>query len=78
MPIYSFENTTTGEVFDEIMKMDAREDYLSANPHMKQVITKAPSIGDPHRMGIIKTPDSFNSLMKNIHKNSPGSKIQTR
>jgi len=78
MPIYTFENTETGEQIDKIMKMDAREDYLSANPHMKQIITKAPALGDPHRMGVIKTPDSFNSLMKNIHKNSPGSKIQTR
>lgn len=78
MPIYSFKNKETGEVHDELMKMDDRESYLSNNPLMKQIITGAPSIGDPHRMGIIKTPDSFNSLLKNIHKNSPGSKIQTR
>ena len=78
MPIYTFEDIETGEQVDKIMKMDDREAYLSSNPNMKQVITKAPSLGDPHRMGIIKTPDSFNSLMKNIHKNNPGSKIQTR
>tara|TARA_B100000497_G_C7658740_1_gene396627 strand:- start:131 stop:367 length:237 start_codon:yes stop_codon:yes gene_type:complete len=78
MPIYTFENTETGEHFEEIMKMDDREKYLSDNPHIRQTITKAPALGDPHRMGVIKTPDSFNSLMKNIHKNSPGSKIQTR
>ena len=78
MPIYSFENTTTGEVFDEIVKMDDREAYLSANPNLRQIITKAPALGDPARLGITKTPDSFNSLLKNIHKNSPGSKMQTR
>ena len=78
MPIYTFENIETGDQFDEIMKMDERETYLSSNPQLKQIITKAPSLGDPHRMGIIKTPDSFNSLLKNIHKNSPGSKIETR
>ena len=78
MPIYTFQNIETGEQIEKIMKMNDREVYLSANPLMKQIITKAPSIGDPHRMGIIKTPDSFNSLMKNIHKNNPGSKIQTR
>ncbi len=78
MPIYTFENIETGEQFDEIMKMDERETYLSSNPQLKQIITKAPSLGDPHRLGIVKTPDSFNSLLKNIHKNSPGSKIETR
>jgi len=78
MPIYSFENTTTGEVFDEIMKMDDREEYLSKNPNLRQIITKAPALGDSARLGITKTPDSFNSLLKNIHKNSPGSKMQTR
>jgi hypothetical protein len=78
MPIYTFEYSETGENFEKIMKMDEREVYLSTNPHIRQTITKAPALGDPHRMGVIKTPDSFNSLMKNIHKNSPGSKIQTR
>jgi len=78
MPIYSFENITTGEVFDEIMKMDDREEYLSKNPNLRQIITKAPALGDSARLGITKTPDSFNSLLKNIHKNSPGSKMQTR
>jgi hypothetical protein len=78
MPIYSFENSTTGEVFDKIMKMDERAAYLSTNPNLRQVITKAPALGDAARLGIIKTPDSFNSLLKNIHKNNPGSKMQTR
>jgi NADPH-dependent curcumin reductase CurA len=78
MPLYTFENTETGEHFEKQMKIAEREDYLSANPHIRQTITKAPSMGDPHRMGVIRTPDSFNSLMKNIHKNNLGSKIQTR
>ena len=78
MPIYSFKNKKTGEVHDALLKMDDRESYLSDNPDLKQIITKAPSMGDSVRLGITKTPDSFNSLLKNIHKNSPGSKIQTR
>lgn len=78
MPIYSFENKKTGEVHDALLKMNDRESYLSDNPDLKQIITKAPALGDPARLGITKTPDSFNSLLKNIHKNSPGSKIQTR
>ena len=82
MPIYTFRNEETGEVIESHMKISEREDFLKENPNMKQIITTAPSIGDPHRMGISKTPDSFNSLLKHIKKgNSKGltqSTIRTR
>ncbi len=82
MPMYSFHDTETDEQYDMLMKIADREAYLKKNPHIKQIITKAPSIGDPHRMGIVKTPDSFNSLLKHIKKgNSKGitdSTIKTR
>ncbi len=80
--MYSFHDTKTDEQYDMLMKIADREAYLKKNPHIKQIITKAPSIGDPHRMGIVKTPDSFNSLLKHIKKgNSKGitdSTIKTR
>lgn len=80
--MYSFHDTHTDEQYDMLMKIADREAYLKKNPHIKQIITKAPSIGDPHRMGIVKTPDSFNSLLKHIKKgNSKGitdSTIKTR
>ena len=82
MPMYSFHDTKTDEKYDMLMKIADRETYLKKNPHIKQIITGAPSIGDPHRMGIVKTPDSFNSLLKHIKKgNSKGitdSTIKTR
>ena len=40
MPIYTFENTKTGENFEKIMKMDEREVYLSANPHIDKRLPK--------------------------------------
>jgi hypothetical protein len=80
--MYSFHDTKTDEIYDMLMKIADRETYLKKNPHIKQIITKAPSIGDPHRMGVVKTPDSFNSLLKHIKKgNSKGitkSTIKTR
>ena len=80
--MYSFHDTKTDEIYDMLMKIADRETYLKKNPHIKQIITKAPSIGDPHRMGVVKTPDSFNSLPKHIKKgNSKGitkSTIKTR
>jgi hypothetical protein len=82
MPMYSFHDTKTDEQYDMLMKIADREAYLKKNPHIKQIITKAPSIGDAHRLGVVKTPDSFNSLLKHIKKgNSKGitkSTIKTR
>ena len=82
MPFYTFEDTNTGEITEISMKISERDQYVIDNPHMKQLITGAPSIGDPHRMGVVRTPDSFNSLLKHIKKgNSKGitkSTIQTR
>lgn len=82
MPKYTFENTETGEQFEEWMKIAELDEYKASNPHLKQVITGAPSLGDSMRLGIRKTDDSFNSLLKHIKKgNSKGtteSTIQTR
>mgnify|MGYP001033134080 CR=1 FL=1 len=82
MPFYTFRNEDTGEVQELQMKISELDDFKAANPNMKQLITGAPSIGDPHRMGVSKTPDSFNSLLKHIKKgNSKGitqSTINTR
>ena len=82
MPNYTFENTETGEVTEIHMKISERDQYVKDNPHMKQIITGAPAIGDPARLGIRKTDGEFNSLLKHIKKgNSKGitdSTIQTR
>ena len=39
MPTYDFENTETGEVFEEMMTMSAREQYLKDNPHIRQLVS---------------------------------------
>ena len=39
MPIYTFENTKTGEVFDDMMTIADKESYLKKNKHIKQMLT---------------------------------------
>ena len=39
MPIYTFENTKTGEVFDDMMSIADKESYLKKNKHIKQMLT---------------------------------------
>ena len=77
MPIYTFQNEETGEVLESHMKISEREVFLKENPHMKQLITTAPSVGDSYRMGVSKTPDSFNSLLKHIKKGNDRGRIKS-
>lgn len=76
MPVYSMKNTETEEVYDIILKMSDREPYLAANPHIVQVFTVAPSIGDSVRLGKRKPDMGFREVLQKatVHK---GHKINT-
>ena len=39
MPIYTFENTKTKEVYDEMMSIAEKEEFLEKNKHIKQLLT---------------------------------------
>ena len=39
MPIYTFENTKTGKVYDDMMSIAEKEDFLEKNKHIKQKLT---------------------------------------
>ena len=77
MPIYQYKNEETGEVSDKFMSISDMEQFEIDNPHMKKMIQPV-AFGDSMRMGVRKTDDSFNDLMKNIKKNNAGSTIKTR
>lgn len=77
MPLYTFRNEETDEVTEMMMKISELDDFKAANPHLKQLITGAPSIGDPARLGVTKTPDSFNSLLKHIKKGNDRGRIKS-
>jgi len=82
MPNYTFRNKETGETFDKFMKISEFVEFRDAHPELETVIKGAPSIGDPMRLGVKRTDQEFNSLLKHIKKgNSKGktdSTIQTR
>ncbi len=39
MPIYTFENKKTGEVYDDMMTISEMESFLKKNKHIKQKLT---------------------------------------
>ena len=40
MPIYSFKNTKTGKVYDDMMSIAEKEVYLKKNKHIQQMVTQ--------------------------------------
>ena len=46
MPTYTFKNKDTGEVFDKIMKIAEKPEYLENNPHIEKVLTAPHFVGD--------------------------------
>lgn len=74
MPIYTYENTNTGEQFDILMKLSEKEGYEKANPHLRSKITGAPGIvggtGDRTR------PDNgFKEVLSKISEANPYSAL---
>ena len=39
MPIYTFENIKTGKVYDDMMSIAEKEEFLEKNKHIKQCLT---------------------------------------
>ena len=41
MPIYEFQDKVTGEVTTKLLKISEREQFLTQNPNLEQIHTKA-------------------------------------
>ncbi len=66
MPTYCFRNNETGEVHEEIMKMDDREKYLKDHPELTQVLEMPQIVSGTD--GLRKPDDSFRDILRNIDK----------
>lgn len=77
MPIYSFQNIDTGEVFDKMIKLADRESYLEENPNLKQIITGSAPLIDSARLGRAKPDQGFRDLLTSMKQNKSytGNKI---
>ncbi len=80
MPIYSFENKKTNKEYDLEMKIAEVEPYLKANPDVQQIFTKMPGFASSWNLSgtsgkAVDRKKGFNEVLKKIHKNTPGSKL---
>lgn len=77
MPTYDFRNKETGEVFEKMMKIADKEQYLIDNPHIEQTIVTAPAMCDPTRIGVAKKDTGFKEVLQKIHSRAVGSVLNT-
>ena len=75
MPTYDFRNKETGEVFERIMKIADKEQYLLDNPHLEQALLSAPAFTGDHI--IVKKDSGFKEVLQKIHEKTPGSQLNT-
>lgn len=73
MPTYDFRNKETGEVFERIMKIAEKEQYLLENPNIEQTIVSAPAFTGDHV--VLKKDSGFKEVLQKIHEKTPGSQL---
>lgn len=77
MPTYSFRDKNTGEVFDKVMRMAEREEFLTQNPNLESIITGAPAFTGDHISAVKKHDTGFKEVLQRIHEKTPGSQLNT-
>lgn len=74
MPLYDFKNTETGEVFEKMMSISSKEEYMKENPHIESVLGMNAMI-DPFRLGLVRPDQGFKEVLQRIHEKTAGSTL---
>ena len=75
MPIYTFENTKTGKVFDDMMTISEKESYLKKNKHIKQLLTTINISSGVRGMGGMKNDGGWKDNLSRIAEAHPQSNL---
>lgn len=70
MPVYSFENSKTGEEFSLTLSYDDLQQYLSDHPEVNQTFRM--NLVDPVGIGVSKPPSDFSKYVLGKVKSVPG------
>ena len=76
MPTYSFYNSETGEKFDTLMSISAREVFLQENQHIEAVISAPMIVTSVSTTN--KVPDGFKEVLAKVSENHPTSVVAQR
>ena len=69
MPLYDFEDTKTGEQFELQLKISEKDEFLKANPNLKQFIGTPMIVGGVD--GLRKPDEGFNEVLQKIGEQNP-------
>jgi hypothetical protein len=76
LPTYEFLDTKTDEIFETIMKISEREEFLLSNPHIQPVISAPMLVSSVSTTG--KVPDGFKEVLSKIAEKYPNSSVADR
>ena len=75
MPTYTFQDTDTGEVFDKILKISEKDNFLKDNPNLKSLVT---GINIVAGVGSIKSDSGWKENLSRIAEAHPRSPLAER
>ena len=75
MPIYTFENTKTKKVYDEMMSISEKETFLKKNKHIKQLLTTINISSGVRGMGNMKNDSGWKDNLSRIAEAHPTSAL---
>ena len=75
MPIYTFENTKTKKVYDEMMSIAEKETFLKKNKHIKQCLTKINIVGGVMGHGSMRNDGGWKDNLSRIAEAHPNSQL---
>ena len=75
MPIYSFKNTKTGKVYDDMMSIADKEIYLKKNKHIQQMVTKINISSGVVGIGAMKNDNGWKEMQSRIAEAHPASEF---
>ena len=75
MPIYTFENTKTGKVYDDMMSIAEKETFLKKNKHIKQRLTSLNISSGVRGMGGMNNDGGWKDNLSRIADAHPNSAL---
>jgi predicted nucleic acid-binding Zn ribbon protein len=75
MPTYTFQDTETGEVFDKILKISEKDNFLKDNPNLKSLVT---GINIVAGVGRVKGDSGWKENLSRIAEAHPRSALADR
>jgi hypothetical protein len=73
MPTYEFLDTNNNDVFETIMKISEREEFLLNNPHIQPIISAPMLVSSVSTTG--KVPDGFKEVLSKVAEKHPNSTV---